>query len=200
MITLEMFTKGFYILGFDLKTGRTADEEYIRLHFQANVRIEARNLHFVCWISWTRCNRQFWKRHCTISTTQIDKFLSKHLKYFQGVYTIDLFPSTLTKPSIIFINLYKHYMRGSNRVAVCISESGYAEYFDSYALPPYKLEIIAFLQCHSKSWKFNRHKMQGLSSKVCGHYCYIYVLHRAKRQSMTCIVEFVCTCLLHLQR
>jgi hypothetical protein len=41
MITLEMFTKGYYILGFDLSPDREADEEHISLPRQGNVRIEA---------------------------------------------------------------------------------------------------------------------------------------------------------------
>ena len=36
-------------------------------------------------------------------------------------------------------------MPGSNWVDVYISDTGYAEYFDSYGLPPYKFEIIAIL-------------------------------------------------------
>jgi hypothetical protein len=42
MITLENFTNGFYILGFDLTPDREADEEHISLYRQGNVRIEAR--------------------------------------------------------------------------------------------------------------------------------------------------------------
>jgi hypothetical protein len=42
MITLEMFTKGFYVLGFDLTPDKEADEEHIILPRQGNVRIEAR--------------------------------------------------------------------------------------------------------------------------------------------------------------
>ena len=42
MITLEMFTKVFYVLGFDLTPDREADEEHISLPRQGNVRIEAR--------------------------------------------------------------------------------------------------------------------------------------------------------------
>ena len=42
MITLELFTKSYYILGFDLTTEREADEEYINLSRQGIVRIEAR--------------------------------------------------------------------------------------------------------------------------------------------------------------
>ena len=42
MITLEMFTKVFFVLGFDLTPEREADKEYISLTRQENVRIEAR--------------------------------------------------------------------------------------------------------------------------------------------------------------
>jgi hypothetical protein len=42
MITLEMFTKGFYVLGFVLTPVREGDEEHISLPRQGNVRIEAR--------------------------------------------------------------------------------------------------------------------------------------------------------------
>ena len=37
-----MFTKCFYVLGFDLTSDREADEEHISLPRQGNVRIEAR--------------------------------------------------------------------------------------------------------------------------------------------------------------
>ena len=42
MITLEMFTKCFYLLRFDLTPDREADEKYISLPLQENVCIEAR--------------------------------------------------------------------------------------------------------------------------------------------------------------
>jgi len=41
MITLEMFTKCFYVLGFDLTPDREADEKHRILCRQVNVRIEA---------------------------------------------------------------------------------------------------------------------------------------------------------------
>ena len=55
-VTLEMFTKGFYILGLDLTPDRDGDEEHM-FTCQANVRIEARfkkntpricDMHLVC--------------------------------------------------------------------------------------------------------------------------------------------------------
>jgi hypothetical protein len=40
MITQEIFTKGYFILGFDLTPDREADEEHMSLPRQGNVRIE----------------------------------------------------------------------------------------------------------------------------------------------------------------
>jgi len=42
LITLEMFTKVFYILGYDLTRDNEANEELISLPRQGNVSIEAR--------------------------------------------------------------------------------------------------------------------------------------------------------------
>jgi len=123
-----------------------------------------------------------------MNTIQIHKVLTKHVKYFQSVYPLNLLPPTLIKPAIIVINLDKHYMPGSHWLAVCFSYSGYAECFDSYGLPPFKLEILAYLQRHSISWTFNRLRLQGLTSNVCGHYCCLYALHRDRGLSMTSFV------------
>ena len=41
MITLKMFTNGFYILGFDLTPDREADEEHLFLPLKGNLRIAA---------------------------------------------------------------------------------------------------------------------------------------------------------------
>jgi len=56
-----------------------------------------------------------------MKTIQINKVLTKHVKYFQGVYPTNRLPFTLVKPSIIAINLDKHYMPGWHWVAVCFS-------------------------------------------------------------------------------
>ena len=80
-------------------------------------------------------------------------------------------------------------MPSTHWLAVSFSNSGYAEYFDLYGLPPYKLKIMAYFQRHSISWTFNRRRLQGLTTNVCGHYCCIYVLHRARGLSMTSFVN-----------
>ena len=133
-----------------------------------------------------------------MNSIKIHKVLTKHVKYFQGVYPIDLLPSTLIKPSIIVINLDKHYMPGSHWVAVCFSDSGYAEYFDSYGLPPFKYEIMAYLKRHSISWTFNRHRLQGLTECLR---TLLLSLHQSQspRTIHDVICQHVCTCSLHLQ-
>jgi len=98
-------------------------------------------------------------------------------------------PSKLIKPSINVINIDKNYMHGSLCVAVCFFDSEYAEYFDSYGLPPFKFEIKAYPQRNSISCTFNRHRLQGLTSNICGHYCCLYALHRARGLSMTSFVN-----------
>jgi len=105
-----------------------------------------------------------------MNSIQIHKVLAKHVKYFQGFYPIDFDLSILTKPKIIVINLDKLYMPGSHWVALPFSVSGYAEYFDSYGLPRFMYEIMAYQERHSISWTFNRHKLQGLTSNDCGPY------------------------------
>jgi len=42
IITLEMFTKFFYVIRFDLTADRETEEEHISLPRQGNVRIEER--------------------------------------------------------------------------------------------------------------------------------------------------------------
>jgi len=59
-----------------------------------------------------------------MNTNQINTVLTKHVKYFQGIYPIDLLPSTLINPSIIVINLAKYYMPDSNWVAVVFPTLG----------------------------------------------------------------------------
>ena len=80
-------------------------------------------------------------------------------------------------------------MPGSHWVALCFSESLYAEYFDFYGLPPFKFKIMAYLQLQSNSWIFKRHSIQGLTSNVCGYYRCLYALHTARGISMTSFVN-----------
>ena len=108
-----------------------------------------------------------------MNTLQI---LTKRVNYFEGMYPLDLLSSSLIKPSIIVINLDKHYMPGSHWVAVCFPTLG----------TPNILIRAGYHNSNLKSWhtckatQFLGHltgRLQGLSSNVCGHYCCFYALH-----------------------
>jgi len=56
-------------------------------------------------------------------TIQINRILSKHLNYFQKVYSIDVLLYTLLNPSIIVIKLSKNDISGSHCLDLCFSNS-----------------------------------------------------------------------------
>ena len=71
------------------------------------------------------------------------------------MYDISDLPVTILDSSIIVINLDKHYMPGSYCVAICFSDSGFAEYFDSYGQPPYMLEMTTYFNVTQFLGHFN---------------------------------------------
>ena len=119
------------------------------------------------------------------------ELLTKRLKNCPEFYPLELLASTLIKTPIIVFNLDKHNMHGSHWGAVCFSDTGYAEYFYFYGLPPFNLEIMAYLQVHSISWTFHRHKLQRFTSNICGYCCCLYALHRLRGLSMTSFVNML---------
>ena len=72
-----------------------------------------------------------------MNNIEINRVLTKHVKYFEGVYPIDLLPATLLKPSIIVINLDKNYMACSHWVAAC---------FPTLVMPNISIRIVYLLQ------------------------------------------------------
>jgi hypothetical protein len=72
MITPEMFTKGFYVLGFDLTPDREADEEHTSPPRQGNVPIEARSKGYYLNPSHAFCmlNSQDTSRSTNVGTSQ----------------------------------------------------------------------------------------------------------------------------------
>ena len=86
-----MFTKGFYVIGFDLKSYRDADEEHIILHCQGKLRIEARfkkplpdPVTCIWYAQFPRHVKIDIPGDVTLGLIPFKFiFLNKHLKYFQ---------------------------------------------------------------------------------------------------------------------
>ena len=129
-------------------------------HALKKTTTRTRNVHSVCWVSRTLRDWQLQKRYSRMNTIQIYIVFTNYVKYFQGVYPIDLLPTTVLNPSIIVTSLDKHYISGSYWIAACFPDYGYAEYFDAYSLPPYRLQITTYLQRHSICCTFNRQTVE----------------------------------------
>lgn len=97
-------------------------------------------------------------------------------RYFYGAIPLDKLPAYLPKrPCKIIINLDPAYKPGSHWVAIYIPKMGSAFFMDPLGNAPPPL-IAAFLQKNSPhGWKFNKDKLQGDLSVMCGYYCILFV-------------------------
>lgn len=109
---------------------------------------------------------------------------------FQGCFASDEIDSIQVPfPSSYILNYDPRNEPGSHWVAVYYDTHGQAEYLDSYGLPPMIESINTFLERNSTSWRYNEKLIQGFQSRVCGHYCIFYLLHRYRNLSMEDIVH-----------
>lgn len=112
-----------------------------------------------------------------MNTTQIEKALASRLTHFKGVFPIDRLPSTFSLPAIFVINHDRYGEPGSHWVAISITDTGIASYFDSFGLEPIQNYLKFFLKLHSKHWTYNKERLQGVISNVCGQYSCVFALN-----------------------
>ena len=67
-------------------------------------------------------------------------------------------------------------------LAIFYDSKGHADFFDSYGNPPSFFKLESFIERTSKSWSFNKIRIQGYSS-FCGYYSLLYLLERARNTS-----------------
>ena len=119
-----------------------------------------------------------------MNTHQINAILSydsmtKHL--FQGVYAVDVLPTTCE--GMYVINTDEQDQPGSHWVAVYNDE-----YFDSFGFPPLDQRIKDFM---NPTFVYNKVHLQQILTNACGFYCAYYLLERARGQSMEDIVHIL---------
>ena len=110
-----------------------------------------------------------------LSTLDIRRLMNRN-REFVGVFPIDRLPiNLLNKPSSLIVNLDEAYKSGSHWVAIYFPKVGYAVYMDPLGSEPPPL-IASFLQRNSKhGWKYNKTKLQGDMSLLCGYYCVVFL-------------------------
>lgn len=92
-----------------------------------------------------------------------------------GVYPADAIPKKWTKPTGMIVNMDNHDDPGSHWVAIFVNGQGNGVYFDSYGLPPSNAHHLQSLRRNTKSFVWNTHQLQSLTSKVCGQYCIMFL-------------------------
>lgn len=118
-----------------------------------------------------------------LDTWTIFKFMKKQI-HFGGVGPIDKLPTHLiAKPRSFIVNLDESYKSGSHWVALFFPENGPAYYFDSFGRYPPDA-IITFMERNCKyGWIYNKKKLQGDLSVMCGYYCIVFLRYAPDYES-----------------
>lgn len=103
---------------------------------------------------------------------------------FLGVFPSDKLPKHISYPCSLVVNTDPSFEKGEHWVCYYFDSNGNAEYFDSYGFPPSNCELFKFLVDNGNTFKCNNIQLQGLKSKVCGHYCIAYLASRSRGVSM----------------
>ena len=117
-----------------------------------------------------------------LDSDEFTSLLNPTVKSLDEVLSTDL-----TFPSMSVVNFDTSNQPGSHWVAVNLTETGVAEYFDSYG------DIVPNIQIESKlkitgSFKKNELVFQGFST-VCRQYCLVFLLLRARNYSYNDIMS-----------
>ncbi|KAG8236362.1 hypothetical protein J437_LFUL016582 [Ladona fulva] len=126
-----------------------------------------------------------WKRN--MDTRQLTNALSSNAHtspLFRGVYPADKLPKSFNYPASFVVNTDPSTKGGTHWIAVYMDENGRGDYFDSYGITPFIREHINFMNRVCASWKWNKVKLQGWGSTVCGNYAAVFIFHRSKGHSM----------------
>lgn len=109
---------------------------------------------------------------------------------FEGVFAADTLPRRPHRnPALIVVNTDPIAKPGSHWQAIHIDEHGKGEFFCSYGLPPFIHHHRKFLDRVCKIWHYNPISLQAFDSTVCGHYCLLYLIHKAHGYSLSNFVN-----------
>ncbi|HBK84198.1 MAG TPA: hypothetical protein DDZ41_11510 [Flavobacterium sp.] len=111
--------------------------------------------------------------------------------YFKGVFPLDRIPKTIAnKPALLIVNLDKSNRPGSHWVAIHFPVKGVPEYFDSFGMEPYHKEFFKLFKLNKfRSVLYNKTQLQDFLSDVCGQYCCVYLLNKAKNISLKDFIQ-----------
>jgi len=119
-----------------------------------------------------------------MNTDEIERLLSRRIKDFDGVFSIDTLP---LNPRLLVCNTDPSDKPGRHWVCICI-EDGRGEYFDSFGRRPNDA-FERYLNRHCSYWTFNDKQLQSVISSFCGYYRAYFCLCRSRGLDMRKIVN-----------
>ena len=128
-----------------------------------------------------------------MDSIQINNILSRCPKVnnsFVGVYSCDNLPNykSLHFPCCFVANTDPSYRSGEHWTAFFCASSKHVEYFDSYGEPAQNPYFIKFISCF-QNILFNKVRIQGSDSTVCGQYCILFLIARQYGYPLSLIVQ-----------
>jgi hypothetical protein len=130
-----------------------------------------------------------------MDTEQIDRILSillsKGRVKFLGVFPKDLAPNreNITYyPTCFVLNTDPSSKPGAHWTAYFMKNQSETEFFDSYGLTPEAYDLPSY-----NYTLYNKLQLQGLSTRVCGHYCIRFIYLRSCGVPLTRIFISACS-------
>lgn len=114
-------------------------------------------------------------------------------KYFGGVYASNKLPRIIKclTPQLFIINVDPSYKPGSHWICIALISNGKKKsyYFDSYGLPPVKLEFVKFMK---KRYQYSKKQLQHPFSTTCGQWCmfFAYKMCKGRKNFKTIFQKF----------
>jgi len=98
---------------------------------------------------------------------------------FFDVFPPDLLPQSITQTTTNVIVNDEPKTQGVTQCLAVHFRPIYssADYFDSYGILPLVHSIHSFIKRKCITWEYNRRRLQGLTTNVCGKYCCLFALY-----------------------
>lgn len=128
------------------------------------------------------------KTDLKLSSTHIRMGL-RDVNEFIGVFARDQIPQHVGLPALLVVNTDKADEPGEHWIAIHLSRSRKAAFFNSFGLPPLSREVAEFLTLNSDALQYCNAVLQDANSVACGLFCIAFGRHMSRGGSLSTFVS-----------
>jgi hypothetical protein len=125
-----------------------------------------------------------------MNTAEINRVMNsmQTTKYqYIGTFPSDKLPPPEQYPSCFIANMDRSSQPGSHWVAVYMTKTGKAEYYDTYGRQPPPV-FQKYLETNFEVFRVNKIQTQSFGTSVCGQHCIYFLYHRCVGRKMDTIM------------